>query len=109
MCFFQQLQKINDACMTAFLLLPQYCLGRGLLDMKISHYFYLGEKFAFGIIFVVFYFIFFVFIIFLGKAEVPDPFRWKFLGRNLLCMFIQGILAFSLVLLIEYRQRHRRK
>lgn len=45
----------------------------------------------------------------LGEADQPDPFLWKFLGRNLLSMLVEGCLAFALVLFIERRRVHKQK
>uniref|UniRef100_A0A915KZX7 ABC transporter domain-containing protein n=1 Tax=Romanomermis culicivorax TaxID=13658 RepID=A0A915KZX7_ROMCU len=75
--------KINNYLMMVFLVIPQYSLGRGMLDMKLQYFLYKGEEFAFG------------------QATPADPFAWKFLGRNMLSLFIEGTLAFILVLFIE--------
>ncbi|XP_052776388.1 phospholipid-transporting ATPase ABCA1-like isoform X2 [Mya arenaria] len=78
------LKDINKVLKQVFLLMPQYCLGRGLFDMAKNQLF--ADVYAeFGI------------------NKLPNPFKWDIVGRNLFCMFMLGILFFIINLLIEYR------
>ncbi|KAK7101016.1 phospholipid-transporting ATPase ABCA1-like [Littorina saxatilis] len=78
------LAEINKILKSVFLMLPHYCLGRGLIDMAsyqlqadlISRY---GETLEYNI------------------------FEWKIVGRNLFSMFMLGIFFFTLNILIEYK------
>lgn len=85
----EELLRINDICMNVFLILPQYCLGRGILDLKFAYFLYIGEKFTFG------------------DSIPPDPFRWQVLGRNFVVMTVEGVLAFICVLFIENYKRRK--
>ena len=38
-----------------------------------------------------------------GQDVDDRPFAWTFLGRNVFCLVVQGIVFFLLTLLIEYR------
>ncbi|XP_055329067.1 ATP-binding cassette sub-family A member 7-like [Paramacrobiotus metropolitanus] len=80
----QELQDIAKILRQVFLVLPHYCLGRGLMDMAIGQV--KADVFArFG-------------------QEVDDhPFEWNFAGRNIACLCIEGVLFFAVTLLIEYR------
>ncbi|KAL8582197.1 hypothetical protein ACOMHN_004116 [Nucella lapillus] len=78
-----ELKEINNILKQVFLVLPHYCLGRGLIDMSsyqlqsdlMSRY---GEKLEYNI------------------------FDWKLVGRNLFSMFMLGVGFFMLNLLMEY-------
>ncbi|KAL8576510.1 hypothetical protein ACOMHN_003068 [Nucella lapillus] len=80
----EELKEINTILKQVFLLLPHYCLGRGLIDMTayqlradlVSRY---GEKLAYNI------------------------FAWKIVGRNLFSLFLLGIVFFLLNIFIEYK------
>ncbi|XP_037086261.1 ATP-binding cassette sub-family A member 7-like [Pollicipes pollicipes] len=85
-----ELQMIADILKRVFLVFPHYCLGRGLMDMAANQL--RSETLAT-----------------FGLTAQRDIFEWDFLGRNLLCMLIQGVLAFLLTLLIEYRPGCRRR
>ncbi|GAB6026560.1 ATP-binding cassette sub- A member 1 [Chamberlinius hualienensis] len=80
----QELQEIASLLKVIFLIFPHYCLGRGLIEMATSHIMLQSLK-GFGI-----------------HAE-RNPLAWDFLGRGLFCMFLQGLIMFSLTLLIEYK------
>lgn len=80
----EELKDINKVLKQVFLLLPQYCLGRGLFDM--------AKNQLFADVYARF-----------GMNKLPSPFQWKIVGRNLFSMFMLGILFFILNLLIEYR------
>ncbi|XP_045158186.2 phospholipid-transporting ATPase ABCA1-like isoform X2 [Mercenaria mercenaria] len=78
------LKDINNILKQVFLLLPQYCLGRGLFDM--------AKNQLFADVYARF-----------GENMLPSPFEWKIVGRNLFSMFMLGILFFIINLLIEYK------
>ncbi|OQV15717.1 ATP-binding cassette sub-family A member 1 [Hypsibius exemplaris] len=79
----EELQEIAAILRKVFLVLPHYCLGRGLMDLAITQvktdiYSRFGQ-------------------------DIEDrPFEWSYMGRNVFCMCIQGVLFFALTLLIEY-------
>ncbi|XP_056020266.1 phospholipid-transporting ATPase ABCA1-like isoform X2 [Ostrea edulis] len=79
----EELKNINDILKRVFLLLPQYGLGRGLMDMAYNQR--VTDTAAL-----------------LGEEIYTDPFEFEQVGRNLLTMFCIGILFFTLNLLIEY-------
>lgn len=79
------LLKINDIIKPIFLVLfPHYCLGQGFITMSILYNIAEVQR-NFGI-----------------KAEY-DPFEFDNCGKNLIAMFVQGIVYFTLNLLIEYK------
>ncbi|XP_052777802.1 phospholipid-transporting ATPase ABCA1-like [Mya arenaria] len=78
------LKNINRHLKQVFLLLPQYCLGRGLFD--------LAKNQLFADVYAEF-----------GINKLSNPLKWDIVGRNLFCMFMLGILFFIINLLIEYR------
>lgn len=79
------LLKVNEILKPLFIVLfPHYCLGQGFLEMSIL-YNTAEVKRGFGM-----------------KAEY-SPFEFDSVGRNLLAMAFQGIVYFSLNLLIEYK------
>ncbi|CAG2225262.1 ABCA1 [Mytilus edulis] len=82
-----ELKNVNAILKKAFLLLPQYCLGRGLTDMSRNQLWADNSD-----------------IISPGSYEKvwKSPFEFDQVGRNLLSMFCVGILFFILNLLIEY-------
>lgn len=71
---------------TVFLvLMPQYCLCRGILDLSIQYYSKL-QKYRL-----------------LGLTITYSGFEFDIIGKNLLALFGQGIVFFLFNLLIEYR------
>lgn len=79
----QELADTNKILKQVFLLLPQYCLGRGLFDMAKNQLY--SDVYAR-----------------LGVTYTLSPFKWDQVGRNLFSMFMLGILFFIVNLLIEY-------
>ncbi|XP_071820131.1 ATP-binding cassette sub-family A member 2-like isoform X3 [Apostichopus japonicus] len=66
------------------LIFPNYCLGRGLMDLAFNDY--MNEYF-----------------IKIGDLDsVQSPFRWEMMNRMYVVMAIEGFLAFVLVVLSEY-------
>ncbi|XP_035828704.1 phospholipid-transporting ATPase ABCA7 [Aplysia californica] len=78
------LKDINVILKQVFLLLPHYCLGRGLIDMAS---FQLQANVRNRI----------------GQNFNYDPFDWEVVGRNLFAMFMVGIFFNILNWLIEYK------
>ncbi|GFT33344.1 phospholipid-transporting ATPase ABCA1 [Nephila pilipes] len=80
----QELQDIAGILKQVYLIFPHYCLGRGLMDLFTNQLAY--ETLAkFGI------------------SMFRNPLSWDFLGKNLLYLALQGIIYFSITLLIEYK------
>uniref|UniRef100_A0A671UPG0 P-type phospholipid transporter n=1 Tax=Sparus aurata TaxID=8175 RepID=A0A671UPG0_SPAAU len=76
--------RINDIVKQVLLIFPHFCLGRGLIDM--------AKNQAMGTLFSSF-----------GENRFKDPLGWDMVGKNLLAMFIEGIVMFALTLLIQYK------
>lgn len=79
----EELQFIASILRQAFLVLPHYCLGRGLMDLAIHQV--KADVFAR-----------------FGQKIEESPFDWTFAGRNIAGLCIQGMVFFGLTLLIEY-------
>nr|KAG5700800.1 hypothetical protein BaRGS_035003 [Batillaria attramentaria] len=77
------LKDINNILKQVFLVLPHYCLGRGLIDMA---------SFQLQADVVARY----------GEELVYNVFAWKIVGRNLFSLFMLGFFFFFLNLLMEY-------
>ncbi|CAD5112216.1 DgyrCDS1449 [Dimorphilus gyrociliatus] len=79
----EELQNINNILRKVFLILPHYCLGRGLVDMAANQL--SADVFQS-----------------LGEVEFKDPLSWEMCGKNLLSMFLLGWLFLALTLCIQY-------
>ncbi|XP_050403065.1 phospholipid-transporting ATPase ABCA1 isoform X2 [Patella vulgata] len=80
----QDLEDINSILKQVFLLLPHYCLGRGLIDMAAYQLRYE------------------VMLRFSPNAKQTNILQWDIVGRNLFCLTMLGIIFFTLNWLIEY-------
>ena len=79
------LKNVNDKLKVLFLILsPHYCLGRGILDLTVQYQFAQARKN-------------------LGLTSSYSGFDFNIIGKNILSLFIQGIVFFILNMLIEYR------
>ncbi|GFN96696.1 ATP-binding cassette sub-family a member 1 [Plakobranchus ocellatus] len=80
----EELESINNTLKQVFLILPHYCLGRGLLDMATAHVRaeILGR---------------------FGEDVNYDLFAWNMVGRNIFAMVMMGVCYNILNLLIEYK------
>lgn len=87
--------------MQVFLLFPHYCLGRGLLDLKVGSRDLRLEKKIFFL--KITHFFYAASVEYTGRGDLPSPFNWTYLGRNLTAMFIVGSVSFLLVLMAEYK------
>ncbi|KAG8195500.1 hypothetical protein JTE90_010802 [Oedothorax gibbosus] len=86
----QELQDIAGILKQVYLIFPHYCLGRGLMDLFTNQLAY--ETLAkFGI------------------SMFRNPLSWDFLGKNLVYLALQGIIYFSITLLIEYKFFFRKR
>ncbi|KAL9951119.1 hypothetical protein ACROYT_G043723 [Oculina patagonica] len=79
----KELIAVNDMLKRIFLIFPNYCLGRGLIDLAKNQFMDVFERF--------------------GQHLVRDPFSWDITGRNILMLIVQGFLFFFITVLIEYR------
>ncbi|XP_069128746.1 phospholipid-transporting ATPase ABCA1-like [Argopecten irradians] len=81
----EELKNINILLKKVFLVLPQYCLGRGLMDMS-TNQLKADANAEFGF----------------SSGGPPSPFEFDQVGKNLLALFITGIVFFILNILVEY-------
>nr|XP_006817327.1 PREDICTED: ATP-binding cassette sub-family A member 2-like [Saccoglossus kowalevskii] len=81
----KDLKQIGTTLNAIFLMFPNYCLGRGLMDVAYNDYFneYYYRIGAFD--------------------KMHTPFEWQLTSRMLVVMAIEGLVFFVLTLLIEYR------
>ncbi|XP_057190130.1 LOW QUALITY PROTEIN: retinal-specific phospholipid-transporting ATPase ABCA4 [Triplophysa rosa] len=80
----RSLLMFNAVLKKVLLVFPHFCLGRGLIDMAMNQavtdvYARFGEEFS------------------------MDPFRWDFVGKNLVCMAVEGFVYSIINLLIQYK------
>ncbi|XP_033932213.1 phospholipid-transporting ATPase ABCA1a isoform X2 [Pseudochaenichthys georgianus] len=74
---------INDILKNVFLIFPHFCLGRGLIDMvKNQAMADALERF--------------------GENRFRSPLAWDMVGKNLFAMAIQGVIFFTITVLIQY-------
>ena len=80
------LYHINEIIKPIFIcLFPHYCLGRGFIDMAIQYNTAVAQR-TLG-----------------NKDYTFDPFEFKIVGRNLVALAVQGVVYFSLNMMIEYK------
>ena len=81
----KDLAHIHDILKNVFLIFPNYCLGRGLMDVAFNEY---QNEYYFKT----------------GNYDkMKSPFEWKLTARNLVAMAIMGFLFFCITLLCEFR------
>lgn len=81
----KELQEVGRILKDVFLLFPQYCLGRSLMELAAEHTkAIIAGKFGF-------------------ESTRSNRFEFDFLGKYMLCMFIQGLVFFIITLLIEFK------
>uniref|UniRef100_A0AAZ3NUA3 ABC transporter domain-containing protein n=1 Tax=Oncorhynchus tshawytscha TaxID=74940 RepID=A0AAZ3NUA3_ONCTS len=80
------LLEFNEWLKKGLLVFPHFCLGRGLIDMAMNQ--------AVTDVYAHF-----------GEDRAVDPFKWDFVGKNLVFMAIEGCVYFLLTILIEYHFR----
>ncbi|XP_055359678.1 retinal-specific phospholipid-transporting ATPase ABCA4-like isoform X2 [Betta splendens] len=80
----RSLLRFNEWLKKGLLVLPHFCLGRGLIDMAMNQ--------AVNDVYARF-----------GEEHSADPFRWDFVGKNVAFMAVEGFVYFTLNLLIQYR------
>ncbi|KAM9836585.1 phospholipid-transporting ATPase ABCA1 [Aulostomus maculatus] len=78
------ISHINNIVKTTLLIFPHFCLGRGLIDM--------AKNQAMATLFSSF-----------GEDRFKDPLSWEMVGRNLFAMSIQGVVMFTVTVLIQYK------
>ncbi|CAM4887474.1 unnamed protein product [Rotaria socialis] len=79
------LQKINNILTKVFLIFPHYNLGRGLFDLSKTN--------AINVVSVKY----------IADYQRLSPFQFNIVGRNLLALFIEGIVFFIFAILVQYR------
>ncbi|XP_048586908.1 ATP-binding cassette sub-family A member 2 isoform X2 [Nematostella vectensis] len=79
------LTDVNDVIKLISLGFPNYCLGRGLMDLAYNQY--LSEYYRQ-----------------IGEEDsIKSPFEWMIVSRNLVCMLMEGFAFFILTILIEFK------
>ncbi|NXG55009.1 ABCA4 protein, partial [Hemiprocne comata] len=78
------LLKFNKTLKNVLIVLPHFCLGRGLIDLAMNQ--------AVTEVYARF-----------GEEHVSNPFQWDFVGKNLVAMAVQGVAYFILNLLMQHR------
>ncbi|XP_051505257.1 phospholipid-transporting ATPase ABCA1b isoform X2 [Myxocyprinus asiaticus] len=75
---------INDILKNVLLIFPHFCLGRGLIDMvKNQAMADALERF--------------------GEDRFRSPLEWDMVGKNLFAMAVEGVVFFTITVLIQYR------
>uniref|UniRef100_A0A663MFR7 P-type phospholipid transporter n=1 Tax=Athene cunicularia TaxID=194338 RepID=A0A663MFR7_ATHCN len=77
------LLKFNKTLKNVLIVLPHFCLGRGLIDLAMNQ--------AVTEVYARF-----------GEEHVSNPFQWDFVGKNLVAMAVQGVAFFILNLLMQH-------
>nr|XP_042904131.1 ATP-binding cassette sub-family A member 2 isoform X3 [Parasteatoda tepidariorum] len=78
------LGEVHKMLKTTFLLFPNYCLGRGLMDIAFNEY----QNF---------------FLFKTGQYDkMKSPFAWELVTRNLVAMAVSGLAFFIVTLLCEF-------
>ncbi|RMC08477.1 hypothetical protein DUI87_14721 [Hirundo rustica rustica] len=77
------LLKFNKTLKNMLLVLPHFCLGRGLIDLAMNQ--------AVTEVYARF-----------GEKHVSNPFQWDFVGKNLVAMALQGVVFFFLNLFMQH-------
>ncbi|XP_052774715.1 ATP-binding cassette sub-family A member 2-like isoform X2 [Mya arenaria] len=79
------LNRVHDIMKDVFLIFPNYCLGRGLMDIAFNQY---KNEFYFKT----------------GQYDkMLSPLRWDLITKKLVIMSIMGLVFFVITLLCEYR------
>ena len=104
----QELKDIGMILKDVFLIFPQYCLGRGLMELAAEYNKnIIANRFGMRIfdkVQEIFITIFLFFSLFLGfESTRSNRFEFDFTGKYMLCMLGQGVFFFTLTLLIQYR------
>ncbi|XP_033117050.1 phospholipid-transporting ATPase ABCA1-like isoform X2 [Anneissia japonica] len=81
----EHLTNVNNMLKILFLVFPQYCLGRGLIDMATNQLY--ADTFS----------------KYTGFYEFSSPLNWEKVGRNLFALLLEGFIFFALTLLIQYK------
>ncbi|XP_060629951.2 retinal-specific phospholipid-transporting ATPase ABCA4 isoform X1 [Anolis sagrei] len=76
------LLEFNKTLKSILLVLPHFCLGRGLLDLAMNQ--------AVTDVYARF-----------GEERLLNPFHWDFAGKNMVAMAVQGVAFFVLNLLMQ--------
>jgi len=86
-----QLTIAFDMVKTVSLLFPNYCLGRGLMDLAYNELMNMVYSLT-------------------GQFDqIRSPFEWDIVTRNLVFMLSEGLFFFLLTIIIEYTSSVRRK
>jgi ATP-binding cassette subfamily A (ABC1) protein 1 len=93
----QSLQGTNKILKVVFLVFPNYCLGRGILDTARNEYTSQAEELANSLD--------------SGSDEVQfqSALRWDVVGRNIFCMLVEGVSLFALTVAYDYYKSYHRK
>ncbi|XP_065646706.1 phospholipid-transporting ATPase ABCA1 isoform X2 [Hydra vulgaris] len=85
-----QLAFVLEVVKVIFLVFPNYCLGRGLMDLAYNELMNMVNAQ-------------------IGQFEkIHSPFEWQIVTRSLVYMFSEGVIFFIFTLFIEYKCMKRR-
>ncbi|XP_071097331.1 ATP-binding cassette sub-family A member 2-like isoform X1 [Haliotis cracherodii] len=81
----KDLNKVHDILKIIFMMFPNYCLGRGLMDLAFNEY---KNEFYFKT----------------GQYDMmKSPMEWSIIPVHLVAMTVIGLIAFLITLLCEYK------
>ena len=106
----QELKDIGMILKDVFLIFPQYCLGRGLMELAAEYNKnIIANRFGMRIFwqisrnFNIYQQIYFFSFLLGFESTRSNRFEFDFTGKYMLCMLGQGVFFFTLTLLIQYR------
>lgn len=79
-----ELTAVNNMLRWLFLIFPNYCLGRGMMDLARNEY---TAQFR---------------AVIGANSGFRDPFQFNLIGRNLIFMFFEGLFFLIVIIVIEY-------
>eukprot|EP01134_Creolimax_fragrantissima_P001244 CFRG1244T1 len=90
---YEDLVDISNILQWVFLIFPQYCLGRGLMDVSYNYVFgEISDVLATNDLYSGGF-----------SYEKQNPLVWSVVGRNIVFLIFEGLIFFGIVLLIEYK------
>lgn len=101
---FQELKFIGSILNEVFLILPHYCLGRGMIDM--AQVYFTAQRFQLigKRLFTLSQMLWLILLTsWKGLDYQRSIFEWDFLGRYFVAMIIQAIVFFTFTIALHYQ------